>query len=113
MSVHRPSPTTQPPTNVYKKLHYLIPPQNKKGDLVDTIKPKDKATYVGFSAYLPLHDAVRDAHLAAESRQPDDELDGVDVVGDDDEGCLLLLDQGGHVLKTKLDHLSTTNHDTI
>lgn len=38
---------------------------------------------------LVLDDNVRDAHLAAESRDEDDELNGVNIVGDNDEVCLL------------------------
>lgn len=56
-------------------------------------------------AYLSLDDAVGDAHLAAQSGQPDDEFDGGHVVRDHHEGSLLLLDKGGHVLKPELDHL--------
>jgi hypothetical protein len=51
---------------------------------------------------LALDDHVGDAHLAAESRQEDDELDGVDVMGDDDEGSLLSLDEGDDVVQTVL-----------
>ena len=34
---------------------------------------------------LALNDNVGDTHLTTERREEDDELDGVDVVGDDDE----------------------------
>lgn len=40
---------------------------------------------------LVLDDNVRDTHLAAESGDEDDELDGVDIVGNDDEVGLLSL----------------------
>lgn len=52
---------------------------------------------------LSLDDGVGDSLLAAESGEPEDELDGVDVVSDQDEGSLLLLNKGGDVLETKLD----------
>lgn len=63
-----------------------------------------------WSSHLPLHDAVGDAHLAAEGGQPYDELNGVHVVGDHDEGRLLLLDESSHVLETELDHLANRTH---
>ena len=34
---------------------------------------------------LALYDNVGDTHLAAESRKENDKLNGVDIVGDDDE----------------------------
>lgn len=49
-------------------------------------------------AGLALDDAVWDAHLAAESGQPDDNLHGVDIVGDDDQLGLLLLDEPSDVV---------------
>jgi hypothetical protein len=52
---------------------------------------------------LALDNDVRDAHLAAESRKEDDELDGVDVVGDDNKRGLLGLDKGNAVVETVLD----------
>lgn len=63
-------------------------------------------------AHLALHDAVRDAHLAAEGGQPHHQLNGVHVVGDDDERRLLLLDERSHVLESELDNLSTPAHNT-
>jgi hypothetical protein len=53
---------------------------------------------------LGADDAVRDLHLAAEGGEPDDELDGVNVGGDDDEDGLLGLDEGGDVVQTELDN---------
>lgn len=41
-------------------------------------------------------------HLPAESREVDNELDGVDVVGDQDEGSLLVLDEANNVVETVL-----------
>lgn len=52
---------------------------------------------------LALHDGVRDTHLSAESRKEDDELDGVDIVGDKDEGSLLVLNKANNVVETVLD----------
>jgi hypothetical protein len=42
-------------------------------------------------ASLVLDNAVGDAHLAAERGQEDDQLDGIHVVGDQDQLGLLLL----------------------
>ena len=52
---------------------------------------------------LTLDDDVGDAHLAAERGEEDDELDGVDIVGDDNERRLLGLDERNAVVETVLD----------
>jgi hypothetical protein len=52
----------------------------------------------GTETGLALDDDVGDAHLAAEGGEEDDELNGVNVVGDDDEVGLLLLDETDDVL---------------
>lgn len=52
---------------------------------------------------LALYDGEGDTHLAAESRQEDDELNGVDIVGDQDQGGLLVLNQANNVVQTVLD----------
>ena len=54
---------------------------------------------------LALDDAVRDVHLAAQSGEPHNELDGVDVVGDDHELGELLLDEVRDVVEAKVDNL--------
>jgi len=52
---------------------------------------------------LALDNSEGNTHLAAEGRQEDDELDGVDIVGDQDQGGLLVLDQADNVVQTVLD----------
>ena len=52
---------------------------------------------------LGLDNDVGDAHFAAEGGQEDDELDGVNVGGDDDKAGLLGLNQGDAVVETVLD----------
>lgn len=52
---------------------------------------------------LALDDAEGDIHLAAQSGQPDDKLDGVNIVRDHNHGCLLLLDKSGHMLQAILE----------
>jgi len=52
---------------------------------------------------LALNNAVGDTHLAAKSGQPDNNLNGVHIVSNDDEGGLLGLDQSGDVVDTVLD----------
>jgi hypothetical protein len=52
---------------------------------------------------LALHDGVGHAHLAAQRRQEHDQLDGVDIVGDQDQRRLLVLDQADDVVQTVLD----------
>jgi hypothetical protein len=56
----------------------------------------------GTETGLALDDNVGDTHLAAEGREEDNELDGVDVVGDQDEGGLLVLDEADNVVETEL-----------
>jgi len=57
----------------------------------------------GTETGLALDDGVRDTHLLAERRKEDNELDGVDVVGDEDKRSLLVLDQADNVVETVLD----------
>lgn len=57
----------------------------------------------GSETGLALDNGVGDTHLLAERGQEDDELDGVDVVGDQDEGSLLVLNQADNVVETVLD----------
>ena len=52
---------------------------------------------------LALDDDVGDTHLAAESGEEDNKLDGVNIVGDDDKGSLLGLDESNTVVQTVLD----------
>jgi hypothetical protein len=54
-------------------------------------------------AGLALDDGVGDTHLAAEGGEEDDELNGVDIVGDEDERSLLVLNQADNVVETVLD----------
>jgi hypothetical protein len=46
-----------------------------------------------------LDDGVGDTHLSAESGEEDNELDGVDVVGDQDESGLFVLDESDDVVE--------------
>jgi len=52
---------------------------------------------------LVLDNDVGDSHLSAKSRNENDKLDGVDIVGDDYEVGLLVLNQGNAVVETHLD----------
>ena len=54
---------------------------------------------------LALDDGVGDTHLAAEGGEEDDELNGVDIVGDEDESGLLGLNEGDNVVETVLDNV--------
>lgn len=51
---------------------------------------------------LALDDGVWDTHLAAEGGEEDHQLNGVNVVGDQDEGSLLVLDEANNVVETEL-----------
>lgn len=57
----------------------------------------------GAETGLALDDGVGDTHLLAEGGEENDELDGVDVVGDQDEGGLLVLNEADNVVETVLD----------
>ena len=49
------------------------------------------------------HNDIRNTHLATEGGQEDDKLDGVNIMGDDDESSFLSFDEGDNVIKTKFD----------
>lgn len=55
--------------------------------------------YNGTEASFALDNDIGDAHLTAQSRQENDQLDGVDVVSDDDEGSLLGFDEGDDMIQ--------------
>jgi len=52
---------------------------------------------------LALDNSVRDTHLLAERGKEDNELNGLDVVRDEDERSLLVLNQANNVVETVLD----------
>jgi len=52
---------------------------------------------------LALHDSVGDTHLLAERGKEDDELNGLDIVGDEDKRSLLVLDEADNVVQAVLD----------
>jgi len=52
---------------------------------------------------LILDDEERDLHLSAEGRKPKDKLDGVHITCDENQGGLLLLNEGGDVLQSELE----------
>ena len=57
----------------------------------------------GSETSFTLHDDVGNAHLAAQGGEEDDELDGVDVVRDDDERGFLGFDEGDDVVEAVFD----------
>ena len=52
---------------------------------------------------LSLDEGVGDVQLSAEVGQPDDKLDGIDVVGDHNQLGLLVLDELGDVVEAELE----------
>lgn len=54
---------------------------------------------------LALDDGIGDTHFAAQSGQEDDELNGVNVVGDQDQRGFLVLNQSHHMVETVLDNV--------
>jgi hypothetical protein len=65
---------------------------NSSGLLVD-----DRA-----ESCLALDDSIRNTHLTAEGWQEDDQLNGVNIVGDEDQSCLLVLNQADDMVETIL-----------
>ncbi len=53
---------------------------------------------------LALDEAVGDTLLSAESREEDEEFDGINVVSHNDELCLAFFDESGHVVETELEN---------
>lgn len=72
-------------------------------DLLDESNGSGLLVDKGTDGSLGLDNDVGDTHLAAESGEEDDQLDGVNVGGNDDEGSLLGLNQGNTVVETVLD----------
>lgn len=70
---------------------------------------KTKRAYLlvhdGAESCLSLDYGVRNLHLAAKRRDEDDKLDGIHIVGNEDQGRLLVLDQGHNVVQAILDHV--------
>lgn len=56
-------------------------------------------------ASLTLDDHVRDAHLDAQGRKPDNQFNRVDIVSNDNQLSLLGFNKGGDVAQTKFDNL--------
>jgi len=54
---------------------------------------------------LAFDDGVRHTHLATESGKEDNQLDGVNIIGDEDEAGLLVLNEPDDVVETVLDHV--------
>jgi hypothetical protein len=57
----------------------------------------------GTETSLALDDGIGDTHLAAESGEEDNQLNGVNIVSNQDEGSLLVLNQADDVVETVLD----------
>lgn len=77
-------------------------------DLLDTnLSSRFRSTYLlvddSSETGLALDNGVRDTHLLAERRKEDDELNGLDIVGDEDERSLLVLNEANNVVEAVLD----------
>lgn len=59
---------------------------------------------------LAFDDGVRNTHLAAESGKEDNQLNGVDVVSNQDERGLLVLNETNNVVETVLDGVGLLGH---
>jgi hypothetical protein len=51
---------------------------------------------------LALYNGVGNTHLTAEGGKEDNQLNGVNIVGDQDQGCLLVLDESDDVVEAVL-----------
>jgi hypothetical protein len=51
---------------------------------------------------LALHNGVGDTHLAAEGGKEDNQLNGVNIVGDKNQRCLLVLNESDDVVEAVL-----------
>jgi len=56
---------------------------------------------------LVLDNAVGDSHLAAQGRQEENKLDGIDIISNDDQLSFLLLDQGDDTVHSVTDNGGT------
>lgn len=73
---------------------------------VDILESEDSGGLLvdhGAETGFALNDHIGDTHLAAKSGKEDDQLNGVDVVGNDDERRLLCFDEGDTMVQTVLD----------
>lgn len=70
---------------------------------VDTVKNAHLLVDDRSETGLALDNGVWDTHLLAESGEEDNELDGVDIVGDEDKRSLLVLNEANNVVETVLD----------
>ena len=59
---------------------------------------------------LALDDGIRYAHLSAQSGEEDDQLDGIDIVGDEDQRSLLIFDQANDMVQTVLGNVWLLAH---
>lgn len=64
----------------------------------------------GTESGLALDYGVRDAHLAAKSGKEDNQLNGINVVGDEHERRLLVLDEANNVVETELGGVGLLGH---
>lgn len=73
---------------------------------VNILESKDGSSLLvdyGAETGFALDDHIGDTHLPAKSGKEDNQLNGVDVVGNDDEGRLLGLNEGNTMVQTVLD----------
>jgi len=85
---------------------------NRLAHIRVAIQPSLKYLLVdnGAESGLALHYRVRNTHLAAKSRKEDDQLDGVDVVGNQDQLRLLVLNKADNVVETVFGGVGLLGH---
>ena len=73
------------------------------GDFTDGDSGSGLFVDEGTEPSLAFDDAIGDSHFAAQGGQPDDQFDGINVVGNDDELSLFGFDEGGDVVESVFD----------
>ena len=104
--------STSPLTNQIRVLVELLHSKILEGfelsliRLVNSGKGHDGSSLLvaeGSKTGLVLDNKEGHLHLTAESREPQDQFDGVNVTGNEDERSLLLFNERGHVLETEFE----------
>ena len=54
-------------------------------------------------AGFPFYNDIGDTHLSAKGREVYNKLNWVNIMGDDDQGCLLCFDEGNSMVEAILD----------
>ena len=73
---------------------------------LDVLNRQDSSSLLVYNdtkAGFALYDNIGNTHLSAKSWEIDNQFNWINVVSDDDQGCLLGLDEGNSVVEAVLD----------